>query len=151
MRGPVPHLHAVTLSAAALAKQSATWKNGILGGLHFSADAVRVIDAAYPCLAVDMPRLDSAEAICEIWRGGEPIAQDHRGAIHYRHDSTVLFGVIALSEDRFADSAAGIDKTPLQQATASAYREVFALLEALNFPHLFRFWNYLPEINVHSF
>src|SRR5688572_20130330 len=101
MRGPVPHLHAVTLSAAALAKQSATWKNSILGGLYFSTEADRVIDAAYPCLTVAMPRLDSAEAICEIWRGGEPITQDHRGAIRYRHDGTVLFGVIALPETRF--------------------------------------------------
>lgn len=151
MRGPVPQLQAVTLSAAGLAKQSASWKNGMLGMLRFSVDADPMADADYPCLQVCMPRLDSEEAICEAWLGGGPITQGQHGAIGYRHDDAVVFGVIALPETHFAESAGGIGKTPLQQATESAYREVFALLEALNFPHLFRFWNYLPQINAHSF
>jgi enamine deaminase RidA (YjgF/YER057c/UK114 family) len=69
-------------------------------------------------------------------------------AIHYRHDGEVLFGAIALPETMF-EARAG--KTPLQQATESAYRQVFALLETQRYPYLFRFWNYIAEINTHSF
>jgi len=56
--------------------------------------------------------------------------------------------VIALSETLFE---AGAGKTPLQQATESAYRQVFALLDTLHYPYLFRFWNYIADINTHSF
>ena len=60
----------------------------------------------------------------------------------------VLFGVIVLPETMFEADA---DKTPLQQATESAYRQVFALLDTLHYPYLFRFWNYIADINAHSF
>ncbi len=59
-----------------------------------------------------------------------------------------MFGVIELSETMVA---AGADKTPLQQTTESAYRQVFALLETLHYPYLFRFWNYIVAIDTHSF
>jgi enamine deaminase RidA (YjgF/YER057c/UK114 family) len=68
--------------------------------------------------------------------------------VHYCHDDEVLFGVIALSEDMFEARA---DKTPLQQAAESAYSQVFALLDTLRFPYLFRFWNYFADINILSF
>jgi enamine deaminase RidA (YjgF/YER057c/UK114 family) len=70
------------------------------------------------------------------------------GAIHYRHDDDVLFGVIALPETTFEARAGG---TPLQQATESAYRQIFGLLDTLRYPYLFRFWNYIADINTHSF
>ncbi|MBU1689828.1 MAG: hypothetical protein KKD65_03705, partial [Gammaproteobacteria bacterium] len=60
----------------------------------------------------------------------------------------VLFGVVTLSETMFE---AGADKTPLQQATESAYRQIFALLDELHYPYLFRFWNYIADINTRSF
>jgi hypothetical protein len=51
-----------------------------------------------------------------------------------------LFGVIVLSETLFAAAA---EKTPLQQATESSYRQMFALLDTLHYPYLFRCWNYM--------
>lgn len=99
-------------------------------------------------MCVPMQRLDAGDSICEVWHGSGQLTQGQCGAIHYRHDEGVLFGVIALPEAMFD---AGADKTPLQQATESAYRQVFALLDTLHYPYLFRFWNYIADINTHSF
>lgn len=138
-------------SVAAFLRQPAEWKNSVLGTLCFSADIFEQwtqAEMATPVLRVAMPRLDAGDSVCEVWRGSEPLTHGQRGAIRYRHDESVLFGVLELSETPFAASA---DKTPLQQATASAYGEIFSLLDTLNFPHLFRCWNYISDINAYSF
>src|ERR1035437_474398 len=151
MRDMVSPLHGENLSIAAFLKQPAQWKNSVLGALCFSADAVESrmqADMEVPCIHVPMQRLDADDSICEVWHGSGHLTQGQCGAIHYRHDGDVLFGVIVLSETMFE---AGADKTPLQQATESAYRQVFALLDTLRYPYLFRFWNYIADINTHSF
>lgn len=151
MRGTVSPLHGANLSMAAFLKQPAQWKNSVLGALCFSADADESPMQAgldVPCMRVPMQRLDTGDSICEVWHGSGQLKQGQCGAIHYRHDDDVLFGVIVLPETMFA---AGADKTPLQQATESAYRQVFALLDTLRYPYLFRFWNYIADINTHSF
>lgn len=151
MRDTVSPLHGASLSIAAFLKQPAQWKNSVLGALCFSADAVESqlqADMEVPCMRVPMQRLDAGESVCEVWHGSGRLTQGQCGAIHYRHDDDVLFGVIVLPETMFA---AGADKTPLQQATESAYRQVFALLDTLRYPYLFRFWNYIADINTHSF
>ena len=151
MRDTGSPLHGANLSIAAFLKQPAQWKNSVLGARCFSADAVESrmqADMEVPCIRVPMQRLDAGDSICEVWHGSGQLTQGRCGAIHYRHDDEVLFGVIALSEAMFE---AGADKTPLQQATESAYRQVFALLDTLRYPYLFRFWNYIADINTHSF
>lgn len=148
------------LSIAALIKQPTHWKNNVLGALCFSADAsddeAMKTGMEIPCIRVPMQRLDINDSICEVWQGGENLKQVHCGDIHYQHDDDVLFGVIELPETAFA---ATTDKTPLQQATESAYRQIFALLNtttdmtkgAQGYPHLYRFWNYIADINGQSF
>lgn len=151
MRDKVSLLHRENLSVAALLTQPAQWKHSVLGALCFSAsalDAPLLADPGMPCISVPMPRLDATESACEVWRGSGTLAEGRCGDIHYRHDDELLFGVITLPETRFD---AGADKTPLQQATESAYRQVFALLDALRFPYLFRVWNYIADINTISF
>ncbi|MDP2694539.1 MAG: Rid family hydrolase [Gallionella sp.] len=136
---------------SAFLEQPAQWQNSVLGAICFSADAVESRMHAgmeVPCMCVPMQRLDAGESICETWHGSGQLTQGQSGDIHYRHDEGVLFGVITLSETQFE---AGADKTPLQQATESAYRQVFALLDTLHYPYLFRFWNYIADINAHSF
>ena len=151
MHDTVSPLHGSNLSIAAFLKQPAQWKSSVLGALCFSVDAVEramQIDVEIPCMRVPMQRLDAGDSICEVWHGSGQLTQGRYGAIHYRHDDDVLFGVIELTETMFE---AGADKTPLQQATESAYRQVFTLLDTLHYPYLFRFWNYIADINTHSF
>ena len=136
---------------AAFLQQPAQWKNSVLGTLCFSAHAAACemqTAAAFPWLHVPMQRLDAGETICEVWHGRANPTQGRCGAIHYCHDDDVLFGVLVLPES-MPESAAG--KTPLQQTTESAYRQVFKLLDTLRYPYLFRFWNYIADINGHSF
>jgi len=143
-------LHSTQLSVAALLKQSEQWKDSMLGAFCFSAEAVKnQIQAAVnvPCMGVAMQRLDAGDSVCEVWHGRGQLTRGQSGAIHYCYDEGALLGVIELPEALFAD----IDKTPLQQATESAYRQIFALLERLRYPYLFRCWNYIADINVHSF
>ncbi|MFA6921224.1 MAG: hypothetical protein WC216_05225 [Gallionella sp.] len=141
----------VNLSSVEFLQQPAQRKNSVLGVLCFAADAFDgkiPADPEIPCMSVAMHRLDAADSVCEVWHGSGPLTQGQCGDIHYRHDEEVLFGVITLPETLF-DADTG--KTPLQQATESAYRQVFALLDALSFPYLFRFWNYIADINTRSF
>src|SRR6185295_12367857 len=119
------------LSIADFFKQPVHWKNGVLGALCFSANAVEArmqADIDIPCMRVPLQRLDAGDSICEVWHGSAPLTQGRYGDTHFRHDGSVLFGVTVLSESLFVP---GTDKTPLQQAAESAYRQVFALLDEL--------------------
>jgi chorismate lyase / 3-hydroxybenzoate synthase len=151
MRDTISNLHCENLTSDEFLKQPAQWKNSVLGALCFSASAVESqIQAGIesPCLSVPMQRLDADDSICEVWHGRGKLTQGQCGAIRYRHNDDVLFGVIVLPET-MADADA--DKTPLQQATESAYRQVFSLIDTLRYPYLFRCWNYIADINSHSF
>ena len=151
MRDTVFTMRSGNLSIAAFFNQPAEWKESVLGAHCYSADTVdcRVqADMEIPCIHVPIQRLDRGDSICEVWRGSGQLTQGQCGAIHYRYDDCVLFGVMALSETMFAVDA---DKTPLQQATESAYNQVFKLLDTLRYPYLLRFWIYIADINSHSF
>lgn len=144
LRGP-------DISVAAFLKKPQHWKRTALGAFCFSADAAEKQDQAdigIPCMQVAMQRLDAGDAVCEVWQGSGDLVQGRQGNIQYSHDDDVLFGVMTLPETIFA-AVAG--KTPLQQAAESAYCQTFALLDALGYPHPFRFWNYIADINAHSF
>ena len=151
MRDTVSPLHGASLSIAAFLKQPAQWKSSVLGALCFYTDTVNSqiqANMEVPCMRIPLQRLDAGESMCEVWHGSGQLAQGQCGAIHYRHDEDVLFGVIVLPETMFEF---GPDKSPLQQATESSYRQVFTLLDTLRYPYLFRFWNYIADINTHSF
>lgn len=85
--------------------------------------------------------------MCEVWLSSAPLAQGQRGDIRYRCSGEVIFGVIALAESDFSGTN---DSTPLQLATEAAYQQIGALLDELHYPHVFRFWNYMADINEHS-
>lgn len=143
-------LQCTSLSLDALLHQPAPWKNNALGVHVYATDTVDIhtqADIALPCMPVSMPRLDTGTAICEVWHGSEPTTPGQLDSIYYRHDQNVLFGVLVLPEAGFVANA---DKTPLQQATESGYRQIFSLLDQLHYPHLLRLWNYIPDINAHS-
>ena len=151
MRTTAHSLRGPDLSIAAFLKKPEHWKKTALGAFCFSTDLADTQDQAdigIPCMHVAMQRLDTGAAVCEVWQGSGQPAQGRHGNIQYSHDGNILFGVITLPETIF-DAVTG--KTPLQQAAESAYRQVFALLDELGYPHPFRFWNYIADINAHSF
>jgi len=127
--------------------QMAAQSNGI-GALCFASDMTTTqtmkAQSAIPCLHVAMENLTDNEAVVELWSGVGTLKQGSFGEIDYQYDEDILFGVIHLSE---LDFVARGDQTRLQQATETAYRQIFALIQQRKFPHIFRFWNYIPEIN----
>ena len=88
-----------------------------------------------PVLAGDQP--------CEAWLGLGPLGSGSCGDLHYRHDAEWLFGVITLDETAYPFNGTA----SLQQAAEAAYRQIFALQDALGYPCLHRCWNYMADIN----
>ncbi len=147
---PVFPEQGASLSLDRLLTLAAQTPSVVLGALLFAPDArAQPPPVAFPCLRVALPRFDAGEPVAELWRASAGAAlRGRHGAIEYCDDGETVFGVLSLDETVFAGEG---ERTPLQQATESAYREVFALLDALACPHLYRFWNYLAAINAASF
>lgn len=145
----ITSLQNINMPYSAFVAQSALWQAHVLGAICFSAEAVESVvlaDAALPLLGVGMPPLETA-AMCEIWHSVTPLTHGQSDAVHYRCNASLLFGVITLNE---ADFVAGTDSTPLQRATEAAYRQIGKLLDNLQYPHVYRYWNYMADINAHS-
>jgi enamine deaminase RidA (YjgF/YER057c/UK114 family) len=93
----------------------------------------------------------------EVWRSGEPAESGQRNRVHFRRSENLLFGCIAVPEaavpearcDGAAPGTAGAPSA-LHGATVGAYRDIYATLDAVGYPHLLRVWNYLPDINLDS-
>ena len=112
---------------------------GILGmnSLHQAAHAL-----PWPVQQVRMPLLGGAQQLHEYWHSASPCRRGHFQDIHYSCNAELLFGVVELEEGHGSDTG-----TALQLAAERAYRQLFSLLEAEGFPHLWRIWNYVPRIN----
>ncbi|HET7757388.1 MAG TPA: hypothetical protein VFK87_09050 [Steroidobacteraceae bacterium] len=108
--------------------------------------------ASIPVAQIELPVLAGTPGLCEVWRSGEPAASGHRDRVRFRHSGQLLFGCIAVAEDDFGGATPGAEAapSPLRAATAQAYREICATLDAAGYPHLLRVWNYLPDINRDS-
>src|SRR3984893_649849 len=149
------------------AQASARW-DGVLGIATFDGGTVkRAPSSALPATDVPMveirtPVLGSTGEVCEIWRTGQPVESGQRARVWYRRGDQVLFGCISVAEserrevDEYREAngrgeASGRrdgNGSALHTATSEAYREIFATLDELAYPHLLRVWNYLPQINV---
>lgn len=145
-------LQSTHLSFSEFAGQSGQWKNSVLGSLCFSHPSQFAGQDNFdhlsgpPFIQVPMSIIDGADCCCEIWRSQTALTQGQRGAVRYRCDNETLFGVMVMPEVPAAPSEQN-QQTPLQHATESAYRQIFALLDELDYPFVLRFWNYMADIN----
>ena len=143
-------------------QQAQDWQDKVLGIICFSEfnpDSLNEI----PEIHLDAPVLAGENIACEVWlsnitsatqnKSSNQVLSGSKGAIQYRLDGELLFGVITLDELAFSpmQSQQAENKiSPLQQATESAYRQIFELIDELGYPHLYRFWNYMANINEMS-
>lgn len=133
-------LRNANISLPALPVESASSLQKVLGAICFADDKIPNDPATpIPFLHVPMPILHG-DLACEFWLGDAVSAIEQHGNIRYRHSENLLFGVIELAED-------SNDSAPLQHATESAYRQIFALLDELGYSFIYRFWNYMADIN----
>ncbi len=150
MKNTIANLQNINMPCAALLQQTPEWQQYALGAICFSAEPVTISPALsddMPLIAVKMQPLASAPAVCEVWYSSAPLIQGKYEAVRYRCNEDVVFGVITLAEADFIGTA---DHSPLQQATEAAYRQISTLLEDLRYPYVFRFWNYMADINGYS-
>src|SRR6516225_6437893 len=146
MRAP-PGLHLHYLSLAEY--QSAQWGD-VLGVATFNGSGATNLQVAgpagIPVAHVGTPVLAAAGDLYEVWRCGEPAESGEHERVRFRRSGELLFGCIAVPETG-GTRACDNGHPPLQEATAQAYRQIFATVAAENYPHLLRIWNYLPAIN----
>ncbi|MDB6060296.1 MAG: hypothetical protein JWM78_399 [Verrucomicrobiaceae bacterium] len=114
-----------------------------LGTIAFGASSFNDVAA----ITIETIAIPSQNNFFEVWRTDKKTTSGQFEALNYRHDDDVLFGSITLAETDFVTDATS---TALQKATASAYRQIFELLARLSFRHLWRVWNFIPQINLHS-
>ncbi len=128
-----------------LAAQTPARWDGVLGVATFDpAPGAALAAGDIPVAEIRTPVLGSGGEICEVWRTHERVESGQFSRVHYRRGADVLFGCISLDETGFQNGKL----SGLHSATGHAYREIFASLDELAFPHLLRIWNYLPQINV---
>jgi chorismate lyase/3-hydroxybenzoate synthase len=129
-------------------------RRGVLGGARFERGVKAPPAGAEPGIPlahVSMPVLGDAAEVLELWRVGDEVRAGTLGRVRYTCSPQVLFGSLAVHEDEFQAAAppgAAGERTPLYEATARAYRELFATLETVGYPHPVRIWNYIPDINI---
>ncbi|HZW12969.1 MAG TPA: hypothetical protein VFF81_07235 [Noviherbaspirillum sp.] len=132
------------------------WKNTMLGAVAFGSlsDVSGTPHVGAPFIPVAMPSLGSAGASIptgEVWCAEGKLSYGELHGVRYGHNDDIVFGAIQLNESDFnSASVREAGKTPLQQATETAYRSIFSLIDGLGFPHVMRFWNYMADITGHS-
>lgn len=136
-------------------KSAAAWQAELLGTVCFATpDQAAVSPGAAPLARVPMPALLASGAqvsTCEVWCGDGEVRHGRRGPLHFGYNQDLLFGAVQLDEAQFDTAEVALaGKTPLQQASETAYNAIFGLLDELAFPHVLRFWNYIADINTDS-
>jgi len=140
-------------------QQPQPWQDAILGAICFvepSTDNNITEAVKIPIFQLCAPILDGADVACEIWLSNPALSLDRMlgygssGAIQYRYSDEFLFGFISLPESALRQNETGQnvkDVSPLRHTTESAYLQIFALMDHLNYPYICRFWNYMADIN----
>ncbi len=129
----------------------------VLGIMHFtsaSSGQASECSKGTPLAPLMMPSLSldgSRHSASEIWlTNGAPSYHQRNGIAYSLHDE-FMFGSIQLAESDFNDNEnKESGHSPLHRAAEAAYREIFALMDELGYPHVLRFWNYLAHINAHT-
>lgn len=133
------------LSLAEFAERPAAWWRNVLGVAAFDAAAPNAPGADIPMASVATPVLGASAQRYEVWQAAHAARSGTRGRIQYRVAAGVVFGRLSIAESELGALAG--ETSALQRATELAYREIFALVDALAMPHLVRVWNFLPDIN----
>lgn len=89
-----------------------------------------------PVIQLDLPVLGCPDQ-CEVWSCDHPVRLHKDGDLSAAISGDLLFGYITAVE---ADG--GLNRTAYR-----AYQQLLRLLHESGFPHLWRIWNYFPQIN----
>ena len=136
------------LPSGEIAAQPRSWWQNVLGVVGFEKPPT-IAEVRIPVSASMTPSL-GANDLCEVWRVAGPRIQLSSGEarqsrVRYRFCEDLLFGSLTIDEPDDENRARA-----LLHATATAYQEIFDILNHTQHRHLIRIWNYVPEINRHT-
>jgi chorismate lyase / 3-hydroxybenzoate synthase len=146
------------MPSSELKLQPQSWQDKVLGAVSFS-DSQGNLESQpshgnIPEIHLNAPVLAGIHLASEVLLSlqsiakNQPLTNGSKGLINYRLNEDLMFGVINLDES----SCESLSQTTsgLQQATEIAYQQVFALIDELGYSHVYRFWNYMADINGDS-
>ena len=151
MSVPILSLQTIHNSFSSIYQYSKLQENKTLGAICFVDDSVAKANFEIPSIQLKAAVMDGEDTNCELWLiqpallVGNVIANGNIGNISYRFNEDFLFGVISLPEPTVSQNETDI--SVLASITESAYREIFSLMKANNYPHVYRFWNYMADFN----
>lgn len=117
-----------------------------LGGALIGSPPPSTASTPWPVQRVVAPLFgDGRKLVRELWQSEAPCRSGEFAGIAYRRNDELIFGVIELEERDFSPAHQG---RALREATETAYRRLFQLLDDQGLPHLWRVWNYLADINL---
>lgn len=120
----------------------------VLGGASLGLREAKSVPAGvpWPVQCVSAPLLGMEQASHhETWLCGTAARNSgHSEGIHWCRCGEVLYGVIELAESGWPGNA-GV--SALEAVSEAAYTRIFRLLDEQGVPHLWRAWNYLPDIH----
>jgi len=90
-----------------------------------------------PVCAVGFDDWDEGNERLEVWFSANPVRYSRRDNLALADDGDVLMGIVS-----FADT-----QTELEEKTQATYRRILDACESEGYPHLFRIWNFIPNIN----
>ena len=151
-------IHIDYMSFSDVRRQSQVWQDQVLGIVVFSGYDPAHLNPLQdiPTLHLNAPVLRGEDIACEVWlndmpavlaSGGNRLTSGSQGAIKYRFNDKLLFGVINLEEPLSLQDGQDDNLSPLQRATEAAYQQIFKLIDELGYSHIYRFWNYMADIN----
>ena len=144
-------IHIEYMPFAELKRQPQSWQDKVLGVVSFSDSQGEYNDGNVPEIRLNAPVLCGSHLASEILHTMEmhqPLISGSKGLIRYRLNEDLLFGVIHLDESSEL-SHLRLDNTipALQQTAEIAYQQIFALIDELGYSQVYRFWNYMADIN----
>ena len=97
------------------------------------------VPGTFPCpvIHLDLPELAGPSRL-EVWSTTDQIKTYRDEGFSASASGQVLFGTVTLDEQ---------PGQPIETVTERAYRRLFSCLHDLSYQHIWRIWNYFPDIN----
>lgn len=97
------------------------------------------VPETFPCpvIHLDLPELAGPSRL-EVWGTTDQIKTYRDEGFSASASGSVLFGTVTLNEQ---------PGQPIETVTERAYRRLFSCLQDLSYQHIWRIWNYFPDIN----
>lgn len=130
---------------AKMYQQTETWQDYALGAIYFDEAMLNSQPqnlSGIPTIQLNAKTLHGDDTAVEVWLSNlalsfaEPLSNGFKSGIQYRFNHELLFGVMSVPEHE-----------SLQCATESAYRQMFSLMQEMDYAYIYRCWNYMANIN----